>query len=389
MGQGSSVAKRDKKQRGKRRRLERVQRSEPPGASPGSLIIPPGLPPPAIDLIAYGPEELVETKIEDLGAILKLRGKLPLLWVNVDGLGDPEFVQQLGEAFGMHRLTLEDVVHVHQRAKVEHFEHYVFIVVRMFSLEDNQLESEQLSIVLGENFVLTFQEGKPGDVLEPVRERLRRGKGMIRTAGPDYLAYCMVDAVTDCCFPVLSRYAERLDGLEDEVMGQPYLDVIWRIHAIKRDLLTLHNAMIPQRDLAHALMRDHTPLVGDVTRLHLRDVADHSGQIIDLLTCYREMSQALIEIHLNIASNRMNEVMKVLTLVSVIFIPLTFVVGVYGMNFDPDSSPWNMPELRARYGYPGTLLAMAVVVGGMLYLFYRRGWLERRVRDPRAGDTKK
>jgi magnesium transporter len=305
------------------------------------------------------------------------------MWVNVDGLGDAEVIERIGEMFGLHRLTLEDVIHVHQRAKAEYFKEYIFVVVRMFSL-GSQLETEQLGIVFGKDFVLTFQEGKPGDVLEPLRERLRKARGSLRTGGPDYLAYAMVDAVTDCYFPVLGCYADKLDGLEDEVLGQSYLDVIWRIHGIKRDLLTLYNSILPQRDLVQSLMRDPSPLVGEDSRLHLRDVADHTGQILDLLNSYREMAQALIEIHLNIASNRMNEVMQVLTLVSVIFIPLTFVAGVYGMNFDPYSSPYNMPELRARLGYPITLGAMALMVGVMLYYFRRRGWLQFPRDRPRS-----
>jgi magnesium transporter len=272
------------------------------------------------------------------------------------------------------------MVHVHQRAKVEHWKEYVFVVIRMFRLEP-QLDTEQLGIVFGKDFVITVQEGKPGDCLEPVRERLRQNRGILRKNGPDYLAYALVDAVTDSHFPILNTYADRLDGLEDEVLGQPYLDVIWRIHGIKRDLLTLSNTLMPQRDLVAALMRDPTPLVSEETRVHLRDVADHTVQILDILACYREMSQALIEIHLNIASNKMNEVMKVLTLVTVIFIPLTFIAGIYGMNFDPDSSPWNMPELRWRWGYPVTLLFMAALVVLMLVYFRRRGWLERRPKD--------
>jgi magnesium transporter len=360
--------------RRKRRKVDRIPRATP-GASPGSLTVPDGAPPPQIDMICYSEHKLVEMKVDDVDQIAQQRGKLPVTWVNVDGVGDAATIARIGELFGLHRLTLEDVIHVHQRAKVEYFADYIFVVMRMFTI-GTQLETEQLGIVVGKDFVLSFQEGKPGDVLEPVRERLRRGRGTLRKAGPDYLAYAFVDAVTDCYFPLLSSYADRLDGLEDEVLGQSYLDVIWRIHGIKRDLLTLYNSILPQRDLVQSLMRDPTELVTEDSRLHLRDVADHTGQVLDLLNSYREMAQALIEIHLNIASNRMNEVMQVLTLVSVIFIPLTFIAGVYGMNFDPDSSPYNMPELKARWGYPITLVAMVVMVTAMLYYFRRRGWLQ-------------
>lgn len=359
----------------KRRAIERVHVPEP-GASPGLVSSPPGAQAPDVRVVSYGEAEHVEERIDDLAELVKLRARRPVMWVDIDGLGDAALIEGLGEAFGLHQLTMEDVMHVHQRAKVEFFPTYVFIVVRMIHTQE-PLEMEQLSIAVGNDFVLTFQEGKPGDCLEPVRERLRKTGGRMRRSGPDYLAYAIVDAVVDHYFPVMNHFAERLDGLEDEVLGEPYLDVIWQIHGIKRDLLNLHRAALPHRDLVATLIRDPSPLVREESRLHLRDVGDHVGQIIDLLSCYREMAQALIEIHLNVASNRMNEVMQVLTIIGSIFIPLTFVVGVYGMNFDPDASPLNMPELRWRYGYPVTMALMACVVGGMLLYFKRRGWLKR------------
>ncbi len=347
-----------------------------PGASPGVVSSPPGAQAPDVRVAYYGETELVEERVDNLAELVALRGRRPVLWIDVDGLGDAALIEGLGEAFGLHQLTMEDVTHVHQRAKVEFFPNYVFIVVRMIHTHE-PLELEQLSIAIGSDFVLTFQEGKPGDCLDPVRERLRRTGGRLRRSGPDYLAYAIVDAVVDHYFPVMNHFAERLDNLEDEVLGAPYLEVIWQIHGIKGDLLNLHRAALPHRDLVASLIRDASPLVREEARLHLRDVGDHVGQIIDLLACYREMAQALIEIHLNIASNRMNEVMQVLTIIGSIFIPLTFVVGVYGMNFDPDASPFNMPELRWRYGYPVTMAVMACVVGGMLLYFRRRGWLKR------------
>jgi magnesium transporter len=364
------MAKRRRKQR-----VARIERPEAPGATPGTLCIDPAAPRPVLELIAYGKDTLVERTIDDLDPLEEFLGKEAITWLNVDGLGDVALVRAIGKRFNLHQLTLEDVVHVHQRAKVEHFENYVFVVVRMVFLDGPELETEQLSIVIGKDFVITFQEGRPGDCLEPVRERLRRSRGVIRQGGPDYLAYALIDAVIDHYFPVLSAIAERLDGLEDEVLGQANLDIIWRIHALKRHLITLRSSILPQRDLVLSLINNPVPLVREETRVYLRDVADHTGQIVDLLETYREASQALIEIHLNMASNRMNEVMQLLTIVSAIFVPLTFVVGVYGMNFDPDSSPYNMPELRARYGYPITVLVMAAVAFGLLFLFYKRGWI--------------
>ncbi|MSP25729.1 MAG: magnesium/cobalt transporter CorA [Myxococcales bacterium] len=347
-----------------------------PGASPGLVHSPPGALAPDVRVVSYDADSIAEERLESLSGIAALRSRRKVVWVDVDGLGDAELIAGLGKTFGLHALTMEDVTHVHQRAKVEFFPTYVFVVVRMIHSHE-PLEMEQLSIVFGKDFVLTFQEGKPGDCLDPVRERLRQGRGRMRHSGPDYLAYALIDAVVDHYFPVMNRFADRLDGLEDEVLGEPYLDVVWAIHSVKRDLLTLHRAVLPHRDLLQALVRDPTPLVGEDARLHLRDVSDHAGQIIDLLACYREMAQALIEIHLNVASNRMNEVMQVLTIIGSIFIPLTFVVGVYGMNFDAESSPYNMPELKMRYGYPITMALMALGTVGMLLYFRRRGWLKR------------
>lgn len=361
--------------KGSPRHTVRIVRTESPGAAPGQINPRPGSPAPQVSAIAYGEGSLVELDGEDIDAILASRGKHRVLWVNIDGLGDVALLQRIGDAFGLHPLTLEDCVHVHQRAKLEHWDNYLFIVLRMFQL-DIQLESEQLGIVVGPDYVVTFQEGRPGDCLEPVRARLRDRRGLASPRA-DYLAYAIVDAVTDHHFPILSEYADRLDRLEEEVLGQPYSEVIWRLHGIKRDLLALQVAVMPQQALVQAFMRDPTPLVAKETRLHLRDVADHTGQILDLIASYRELAQSLIEIHLNIASMRLNEVMKVLTLVSVIFIPLTFIAGIYGMNFAPEASPYNMPELRSRFGYPLTLLVMVLVVVVMLFVFWRRGWLRK------------
>lgn len=358
-----------------RSRLDRI-RAHSVGDAPGLVTPPAGSARTTLDVVGYDVDSFEEEKEATLARALELRDAHSFLWLDFDGLGDGDLIREAGAALGIHKLTLEDIVHPHQRAKVEYFKDYVYIVVRMVSLTD-RLDREQLSIILGTNYVLTFQEGKPGDCLEPVRERLRRGKGAIRSGGADYLAYALIDAVIDHYFPVLEAYADQLEGLEAQVSHRPYLDVVWQLHAIRRELLQLQTAVLPQRDLVLSLIREPCALVSDDTRLHLRDVADHEGQLLDLLLAYREVAQALIEIHLNVASNRMNEVMQVLTIIGAIFMPLSFIAGVYGMNFDP-VSPHNMPELRWKYGYFGTLGLMTAVAVAQLYFFRRKGWIGRR-----------
>ncbi len=358
----------------KHRRQAGIDRVEhEPGVAPGAIRAPTDAAATTLDVMAYGPDGVDEAKDATLARALELRGRRAMTWLDFDGLADAALIRDVGKAFGLHHLTLEDVVHPHQRAKVEYFADYIYVVLRMARAGDT-LDSEQLSVVIGKSFVISFQEGKPGDCLEPVRERIRKNKAGLRAAGPDFLAYSLIDAVIDHYFPVLGGYADRLEGLEAQVTDRPYLDVIWQIHGIKRELLSLQTAMLPHRDLVQSLIREPSALVADDTRLHLRDVADHTGQILDLLASYRDMAQALIEIHLNVASNRMNEVMQVLTIFGAVFMPLSFVAGVYGMNFNTES-PYNMPELAMRFGYPVVLAVMVLIAGGLLYYFKRRGWL--------------
>ncbi|MBI3300790.1 MAG: magnesium/cobalt transporter CorA, partial [Deltaproteobacteria bacterium] len=294
---------------------------------------------------------MTEQEIRDPQRVRDFLDRWPVTWVDVEGLGDVETIRTLGEIFGLHRLALEDVINVHQRAKVEQYGEHHFIVTRMVRLGEH-LETEQLSLFLGKNFVLTFQEGHPGDCLDLIRERIRQKRGRIRDAGLDYLAYALLDAVVDCYFPILEEYGERLETLEDEILTRPHNGAVARIHEIKRNLLTLRRAIWPQRETFNTLLREEMPLVTDETRLYLRDCYDHTTQIIDLIETYRELGSDLIDVYLSSVSNRTNEIMRVLTVIATIFIPLTFLVGVYGMNFNPASSPWNMPELNWYWGYP-------------------------------------
>jgi magnesium transporter len=244
----------------------------------------------------------------------------------------------------------------------------------MASLND-RLETEQLSIFLGNDFVLTFQDSLPGDCLDAVRNRIRTGLGRLRHAGPDHLAYALLDAVVDGNFPVLEHYGEMLDGMEDIVLDRPTQQVLSQIHSIKRDLLTLRRACWPLRDALHTLLREPIAMISEETRVYLRDCYDHALRIIELIETYRELCADLVDLYLSSVNNRMSEVMKVLTVFSTVFIPLTFIAGIYGMNFHPEDSPLNMPELTWYWGYPAVLLLMAVVASAILFYIWRMGWM--------------
>jgi len=351
----------------------RFRRRTLPGATPGTVAVDPRAARPVLHVISYGPDDYEERDLDDLSALVPLVGQRPVTWVDVQGLGDAETITRLGEIFGLHPLALEDVVNTHQRAKVEDYGAYLFLVARIV-LADPRLDSEQISIFLGANFVLTFQE-KPGDCLDPVRQRLRKGMGGIRKTKPDFLAYAILDAVVDAYFPVLENYGEKLDRLDEEISSQPARETFGRIHDLRADLLLLRRAIWPLREDVGALARDSNPLISEETRVFLRDCHDHTVQIIELVEASREMCADLREYYLSLLNARLNEVMKVLTIIATIFIPLGFIAGVYGMNFDPDASGWNMPELRWSHGYLFALGLMAAVAGGLLYYFWRRGWL--------------
>jgi magnesium transporter len=344
----------------------------PPGASPGTISVDPEAPRPVIHVTAYGPDKLEERDIEGPSAIRGLLGSFPVVWVNVDGLGDAGVLTALGEIFGIHPLALEDVVNVHQRAKVEQYGETLFIVARMASLTE-ALETEQISMFLGKGFVLTFQE-RQGDCLDPVRERIRKSKGRIRQAGADYLTYALLDAVVDNYFPILEGYGERMEDLEREA-AEPSGETAARIHDVKRDLRNLRRAIWPHRESVGSLLRDGFEIVSDETRVYLRDCYDHTIQILDLVEGYREQGSDLMNMYMSGISNRMNEIMKVLTIIATIFIPLTFIAGIYGMNFNPEKSPLNMPELNWYWGYPFAICLMAASAIGLLLFFRRRKWL--------------
>ncbi|MGE5175618.1 MAG: magnesium/cobalt transporter CorA [Hyphomicrobiales bacterium] len=379
------------------RRLHRGRRP-PPGTPPGTLIADPESPPPVLTVFAYGPDVLIERENVSVEEIASFDGKAPVLWINVDGLGDVSVIERLGQRFGLHPLALEDVVNVHQRSKVESYPGNLYIVARMISLEA-RIGSEQLSLFLGDGFLLSFQERR-GDCFAPVRERIRQGRPRLRTGGAGYLAYALLDAVVDRYFPVLEEFGERLERLEGELVESPTRAAMRRVHAVKRDLLTLRRSLWPLRETVQALLREETGYFQAETRPYLQDCYDHAVQVIDVLETYRELGSGLLDVYLSSVSNRMNEIMRVLTMFASIFIPLSFIAGLYGMNFNSERSPWNMPELNWPLGYPFALALMALVAGGLLLFFRARGWIgaarerdgegdgrgARRVDPPPKGD---
>ncbi len=362
-----------RKSRRRKKRRFRFHRQTQPGASPGTVKVREDAPRSVVRVLAYGPDRLVDEQLDDFDRLSDLLGTFPVVWVNVDGLGDEATIRKLGEIFGLHSLALEDVVNVHQRPKVEEYADHLFIVLRMVHFNDS-LETEQVGLFLGKNFVVTFQEHE-GDCLEPVRQRIKKSQGKIRKVGADYLAYALLDAVVDSYFPIVETYGERLEALDDVITSNGADKVMHEIHNVRGDLLVLRRAIRPLRDSLVQMLPDPHELFTEPTHFFLRDCYDHTVQLIDLLDIYREMCSDLRDFHLTSVSNRMNEIMKVLTIIATIFIPLSFIAGVYGMNFDPDRSPWNMPELEWYAGYPFALAIMLAVAIGMVIYFWRKGWL--------------
>lgn len=348
------------------------------GASPGTLAITSDERP-EIFLIDYGAHGFAEHPLKHIDdAIPYLIDEKPsITWIDVRGIGHADTFHRLGEIFKLHPLALEDVVNVPQRSKSDVYEGHQLIIARMVRVdEEHRVQTEQLGILFGPGFVLTVQEEPEHDVLGCVRERIRQGRGTIRSRGSDYLAYALLDAVIDAFFPVLEKLGERLEDLELDALAAKH-SMSKDIHDIKRDLLTIRRAIWPQRDLLSGLLRGESSLVDRETIVYLRDTYDHAVQVMDMVETYREIASGLMDLYLSGVSNRMNEIMKVLTILSTIFLPITFIAGVYGMNFDPDASPFNMPELRWRYGYPVSIVLMAASVGGLLFYYRSRGWLGR------------
>lgn len=359
-----------------RRRHTRVvqKRRGQVGVAPDALVAAPGAQKSLLQLFGYSRDGFIERETADIPAVTESLKQWPVTWVNVDGVADIEMLRRIAEVFRLHPLALEDVVHVHQRPKVEPYAEHLFIVVRMYANGDS-LNTEQLSIFLGDNFVLTFQEHRPGDCLDPVRARIRNGLGRLRGAGPDYLAYAILDTVIDNYFPLVERYGDQLEVLDDAVVDRPHEETIRRIHDIRHDLLVLRRTVAPLRDAVGILRSDDSGLLSDDTKLYLRDCYDHVVHLVENIQSYQDISAWHMEAALSSLNFRSSEIMKMLTLIATIFMPLSFIAGVYGMNFSPEQSPLNMPELNWYFGYPFALGLMATVASGLMLYFRRKNWI--------------
>jgi magnesium transporter len=321
-------------------------------------------------LIDYDAAHFQEKALEAIEESFPFKEEPTVTWINIDGLHEVSVIESIGKHFGLHPLILEDIVHTGQRPKMEDFEEYLFTVLNMlrYDQEDDQVKAEQVSLVVGPNYVISFQE-RPGDVFTGVRERLRKGKGRIRKAGSDYLAYALVDAVVDEYFLILETIGEKIEGVEEELLNNPTRETLQNIHDMKREMIFFRKQVWPLRELVNGLSKGESSLIRESTGIYLRDVYDHTIQIIDTIESFRDMLSGMLDIYLSTISNRMNEVMKVLTIIATIFIPLTFVAGIYGMNFK------YMPELEWRWGYFMVWGVMVLILVSLVGYFKRKRWL--------------
>ncbi len=349
-----------------------VRRRHKVGLPPGSLVPVEvqTLDRVSLTVMDYDAERLEEREVSTVAECLPFRDSPTVTWLDVVGLQDMELVGELGSQFGLHPLVLEDLVNTQQRPKLEDFQEYLFVVIKMltFDEESRRVDDEQLSLILGPRFVISFQE-RPGDTFGAVRERIRTGKGRIRTMGVDYLAYALIDAVVDHYFVVLEGLGDWIEELEEEVVTEPVASTMQHIHRVKREMLLLRKATWPLREVVSGLGREGTSLITTPVRIYVRDVYDHTIQVLDTAETLRDIVSGLLDTYLSSVSNRMNEIMKVLTIMASIFIPLTFIAGVYGMNFQ------HMPELSTTWGYPAVLALMGVIAAGLLVYFKRKGWM--------------
>lgn len=354
--------------------LELLKDYQAPGTSPGTLRPAEGeAGPPRIIVTTYSPESVETREVASVDALREAPGDGMLRWVHVVGLGDIATVARLGEIFSLHALALEDVVHLGQRPKIEEYDDVLFSTSQLLAIDGDAIEKRQVSMFVGSSFVVSFQESG-ADHFATIRTRLEQVRGRLRQRGPGYLAYAMLDLVVDSAFPALERIGERLEALDDRIVERPDRRSMGALQDVRQDLLKLRQVLWPQREVLSRLARDEDPLLGAETRVYLRDCYDHAVQALEVSENYREVASGLLDIYLSSISNRLNDVMKVLTVISTVFMPLGFLAGVYGMNFRTEGTA-NMPELGWRFGYFGFWAVCILAAGGMLLWFRRKDWL--------------
>ena len=323
-----------------------------------------------ISLIDYDEAQFQEKEAATIEECFPFKDKPTVTWINIDGIYQTDILEKIGAHFGIHPLVLEDIMNPGQRPKIEDFEDYIYVIAKMiyFDEKDNEIKSEQLSIILGPNFVISFQE-KEGDIFNPIRDRIRKARGRIRKMKADYLAYTLLDTIVDHYFIVLEKLGEKIEGMEEELVTKPTPETLQSIHILKRELIFLRKSIWPLREVVNVLERGESSLIAESTGIYLRDVYDHTIQVVDTIETFRDMVSGMLDIYLSSISNKMNEVMKVLTIIATIFIPLTFVAGLYGMNFK------YIPELEWRWGYFAALFVMVIIGFGMVMYFRNKKWL--------------
>jgi magnesium transporter len=323
-----------------------------------------------ISVIDYDEATFQEKEVPTIQECFPFKDTPTVTWINIDGIHRPEIIETIGKHFNIHHLIIEDIVHTDQRPKMEDLEDHIFVVLKMLSYDEkaNEINAEQVSVILGPNFVISFQEHE-GDVFNPLRERIRNGKGRVRKKGPDYLAYCLIDSIIDNYFIIFEKLGERIENLHETLITAPTPEALHEIQKLKQEMIFLRKSIWPLREVISALERGESSLISESTGIYFRDVYDHTIQVIDTIETFRDLLSGMVDIYLSSVSNKMNEVMKVLTIIATIFIPLTFIAGIYGMNFK------YMPELEWRWGYFGVWMVMVVIISGMIIYFRKKRWL--------------
>jgi magnesium transporter len=348
-------------------RRTRVRRAQP-GLPPGTLVAAAAPAPPRLTVISWSRTGATEDRVAGVDEALAKVVPGNVTWINVDGLGDTKVLARLGEHFGLHPLALEDVLNVGQRPKIERYDKHLFVVMRTMRIAEGEIVEEQVSLFLGAGWLVTIQERPDGDCFGPVRDAIRQGRGRVRDAGADYAAYLMIDAVVDAYFPVIEQLGERMQNLESAAIDDPSSLVLVQMQRLRHQLLTLRRTVWPMREEVGILAREESDLVTPETRIFLRDVYDHAVQALEIVESLRETAVSVMEVYLSIQNQRLQEVMKVLTVIATIFIPLTFIASIYGMNFK------HMPELEWEYGYAWALGLMTATAIVMIGYFKKRGW---------------
>ncbi|MBI4845128.1 MAG: magnesium/cobalt transporter CorA [Candidatus Omnitrophica bacterium] len=355
-----------------------IKKSKSVGQPPGTLIYEGKIRPEdvKITIFDYSENEFQEKTVKSAEECVPFKNKPTVTWINIDGIHRIDILQQLSQSYGLHHLVLEDILNINQRPKIEDMETYIYLCAKMLSYDEKtkEISEEQVSILFGSNFLITFQEEKPGDVFDITRERIRNNKGKIRKMGPDYLAYALLDAIVDNYFIIMENISERVESLEEELVENPVPTTLHQLNGLKRNIIFLRKSIWPLREVLSGITRSGSTLIQENTLIYFNNVYDHTIQVIDTIEAFRDIVSGMLDIYLSSLSNRLNQIMKVLTVIATIFMPLTFIAGIYGMNFNTSASSINMPELNWRFGYIFALSLMALTALGMLSYFKKKNW---------------